>query len=1190
MADPQDLGPVFCPDSSAYAAASRAQAIAADPAHSAWVSANAGSGKTKVLIDRVARLLLKGASPDAILCVTYTKAAANEMLQRLFDRLGGWSVMDEASLRKDLTALEERENNPYTDDEIRKARALFARALETPGGLRIETIHAFCARILRRFPLEANVAPGFSEIDEIEAALLWESALENGLQEADLTDSASLDAVALEGGGNGAMAGLDIARGKIAKILEFADRYSHDPAQMEAALRAAISPPVLDEDALIAQAMGAHLPVKELGQAVEIFEDDGGAGSMKNAERLRDVFEAATAEEKWALYRPIFYTGTGGFRVSIATKAVLKEPLINALFQTKEVPEGSEVLRMKKLDADLKSARLFARTRALIFLSVPILAAYRAAKRANAAIDFDDLIAFTHALLTQKAAANWVLYKLDGGLSHVLLDEAQDTSPKQWGLLNALTEEFFAGLGVEKALDPRTLFVVGDEKQSIYSFQGADPQKFLSERQSFTLKAETTFGNAQTPDMLMSFRSSPEILEFVDKISACGSVDGHHYIAGPIGEANLTTHTARRANQPGSVELWPIEVPVPAEEAIPWDAPRDTKNEADPKNKLAQKIAHKIDALLIRKDMVWAENKDRAWSLRPAGPGDILILVNKRTGGLFEAIIEAIKSKNIPVAGADRLVLADHIGVQDCLNLIRFALLPSYDLTLAEIMRGPFGGLLDDDTHLFSLAYARGDQTLWQRLQASSAPAHAPLVKFLTGLLERVDLPAYEFLSSVMNTPDGNSGQTGWVRLAARLGAPMRDPVQALLARAIAYDAKSAASLQGFLAYMDLDTTQIKRDLAAPNGEVRIMTVHGAKGLQAPIVILPDTTGGPKSARPVIVDIKDAPVWMGKAGDDTPQTELAREDISKSEARERRRLLYVALTRAQDRLIILGAWHGTRPKPESDKPAGPGCHKSSWYALCAEAMELLAGPIPETDDGRPAFVRYGEPPISGRGDGEAEISPAPLPAWLMQVAPPETASMRVAAPSALVPGETPVLPPLGQKRAARLKRGRLIHALLERLPALPPAERQAAGARFLARDSALTPAQSTDMLNAAMGVLNDPAFDAVFAEGGRAEAPVIGTGAGLPDGLIINGRVDRLVVSDRDVLIVDFKTDRPPPERAEDVGISYLAQMGAYAAVLARAYPNHKIRAALVWTDGPKLMPLPGDLLADAISQTSVAV
>lgn len=1188
MPTPNAPPPIACPPSADYDKASRAQAIAADPAHPVWVSANAGSGKTKVLIDRVARLLLKGAAPDSILCVTYTKAAANEMLQRLFDRLGDWSVMEENDLRKELINLEGRSGTPYTDKEIRDARALFARALETPGGLRIETIHAFCARVLRRFPLEADIAPGFSEIDEVEAEQFWQSALEIGLPRADNVHADILDTVGREGGGLGALAGLAAARTQLAHVLGFADRHKHDPQRMDNALRAAMSPPEQTEDELVDAAMSA-LPRKDLRTALAVLTADGKRDSSRTAKAIGAALAETEPAQIWAHYRRAFF-GTSGAYKALFNAGAKKDPLIPALFETKGAPEGSEVLRIKQLDADLKSARLFARTRALLLLAAPILVEYRMQKRTRAKVDFDDLIAKTLALLTKHAASLWVLYKLDGGLTHVLLDEAQDTSPDQWGLLNALTEEFFAGKGKDTENTARTLFVVGDEKQSIYSFQGADPQHFLRERQAFEGKARAAFGKAELPDMEMSFRSSPEILSFVDKISECGEVDGHPYIAGPVAEANISHHTARRANQPGCVELYPIEVPQPEDGAIPWDAPRETESATSPKNRVALKVAEDVDALLSRGDTVWAEDKNRHWHQRPAYAGDILILVNKRTGGLFDALIDTLKEKNIPVAGADRLILADHIGVQDCLNLMRFVLLPEDDLTLAEILRGPFGDLLDDNTHLFSLAYQRREATLWDQLQASDVEAHKTIRDFLMGLITRRDMPPYEFLSYALNTPTSPSALTGWQRLAERLGPPMRDPVQALLNRAMAYDARSASSLQGFVSHMDLDRSQIKRDLAAAGGEVRIMTVHGAKGLQAPIVILPDTTSAPKTPKPSLIDIDGAPVWIGKADADTPAAQLAREDLTKRALREHRRLLYVALTRAQDRLMIYGAWAGRKPNPDSDKPPGDGFSRNSWYALCAEAMNGLLGGTPLTEIGRPAFCRYGQSPLPGQVHLSETDRNAALPGWLHAPAPTEIGAVRVAAPSALGASEDPVLPPLGQARAERLKRGRLIHALLERLPALEADEREQAGAAFLARDITLSADQRAEMLDAAMGVLNDPSFANVFAAGGRAEAPVIGTAPDLPPGLIINGRVDRLVVTESEVFIIDFKTDRPPPKRPEDVGTSYLAQMGAYAAILAQAYPGRNIRTALVWTDGPKLMELPADLLAKTMSLSSLSV
>ena len=335
----------------------------------------------------------------------------------------------------------------------------------------------------------------------------------------------------------------------------------------------------------------------------------------------------------------------------------------------------------------------------------------------------------------------------------------------------------------------------------------------------------------------------------------------------------------------------------------------------------------------------------------------------------------------------------------------------------------------------------------------------------------------------------------------------------------------------------------------------------------------------------------DAPIWPGHKKDDTPESALAREDLVKRIAREHRRLLYVALTRAQDRLIIFGTWHGNRPKTEEQRASKDGFHTASWYALCAEAMRgLLGDDIPMAETGRPAFARFGPTPTSGRDGAARNQSATEPPDWLFTKAAAKEEQTRMAAPSHLLAQQSPVLPPLSENRKARLRRGRLIHALLERLPALPSSKREAAGYAFLAQDSDLTADVQDDILSAAMGVINDPQFADVFAEDGRAEAAIVGQSDTLPTGLVINGIVDRLVVSDTDVLIVDFKTDRPPPALAEDVSEAYLVQMAAYGAVLGTAYPDHKIRCAIVWTDGPKLMELPSDLLANAISRLSPAV
>ena len=1155
-----------------YRAASRAQAIAADPAHSAWVSANAGSGKTKVLIDRVARLLLlKEAKPESILCITYTRAAANEMLQRLFDRLGTWSVMAEEPLRRELAGLEGRTPESYDSSEIAAARALFARAVETPGGLRIETIHAFCARVLRRFPLEAGMLPGFEEVDEAEAKKLWQEAVRLGLGDMDRTRPDLLDAVSREGGGFGAMAAIGAIRAHAPMIGRFRQAHGEDTGRIEAALAEALGPPEEDEATLVDRAMGEALPVQQLRAAVALLEQDGKRDSKRTAEAISEALALSNPQARWAAYRSGFFGANGLPYSALYNKGAAGSALITGLFGTKDIPEGTEVQRVRALDAAIRARRAFERSLALLALAGPVLSRYRALKRARAVADFDDLVAFTRDLLTAREAAAWVLYKLDGGLTHVLLDEAQDTSPDQWELLNALSAEFFAGAGSERSQDPRTLFIVGDEKQSIYAFQGADPQRFAEERQAFEARTRAAFGTAHLPDMAMSFRSSPEILAFVDMVSASGDIAASPQAGGPPGDLDLMRHTARRRNEPGRVELWPLDKPPPHEEPVPWDAPRDSVRAADPRRLLARKVAREVRAMVDRGETVWKQGRRVAML-----PGDVLILVQKR-GAVFESLISALKAEGLPVAGADRLVLADDPGVQDLLNLMRFVILPEDDLTLAEIIRGPFGGMVDDDTHLFALAHDRGEASLWSRLEASAVADHRDLARWLRGLQALSGLPPFEFLGRVLDQP-GETGLTGWERLAARLGPPARDPVAALLSRALAHDAWGPASLQRFLAAMDLDRSEIKRDLAAPSGEIRVMTVHGAKGLQAPVVILPGTAWSPRFDPPGLAAVSGVPVWMKSAEEDTAIMTAMRDDARARAEREDRRLLYVALTRAEDRLILCGAWDRRYDN------AGHG--KKAWHALCAEAMARLVpgGPGPD------GVFAYGDPVVCAPGTGPAEPPPVPVPDWLMRPARAESPKGRVAPASGLVRDGTPVLPPSLGHRTGRLKRGRLIHALLERLPALPAADRRSAGQAFLERDRSLTAGARTEMLGAALGVLRDARFADVFAEGGRAEAAVIGTAPSLPAGLIVNGRVDRLVIRPGRILIVDFKTDRPAPARAEDVGRAYLLQMAAYRAVLAQAWPGRRIEAALVWTDGPVLMPLPEDLLEESLSQASVLV
>jgi ATP-dependent helicase/nuclease subunit A len=1142
-----------------YAAASEGQAQAALPNASAWVEANAGSGKTKVLIDRVARLLLRRAAPDSILCVTYTKAAASEMQSRLFERLGGWCVMEANQLKAKLSELEGRPLADYTADDIGRARELFAKALETPGGLRIETIHAFCGRVLRRFPLEAGIAPAFHELDDDDASDLWDDAFRAMGRRVVRGDAALVEAarIAAEAGGG---LGFQAVRALLPRRAAV-ERFIAQSGGMDAAidvLRERVGAGNLSVEKLLEKAMGADLPRKALRDLLGALPT-AKASDAELARILATVLSDAPAADRFAAYALLPFTKSGDLRKSnpYTAEALKAAPAAALFFQIKDVPQGSEIHRILAIAAALNARRILERSAALLRLAQMLFDDFAIRKRARAGLDFDDLIETTSRLLTRRHAAEWVLWKLDGGIAHVLLDEAQDTSPAQWRILKALTDDIFAGAGAVRD-EPRTLFVVGDQKQSIYSFQGADPEHFLRETQDFEDRARRAAVEFTLPNLAMSFRSAPEILSYVDAVFDTDAFSPNSpFSLLPPDAANILRHTPFRRHETGNVELWPLEPKDDVQPAEPWTAPKGQESAASPKAKLARRIAQYIRREIDTGGGVWDRNQQR-----PARPGDFLILVRGRTGGLFDGILQALKRENIPVAGADRIQLLDSLAVQDLLNLVRFALCPEDDLTIAEILKGPFGGLEDDQ--LFALAHARKG-ALWSEMQASCAKHVAPIRDFLADVLRRRCQPPFEFLTHALERGHGLASP-GWELILSRFGGPAREPVTALIDRAAAFDADQAPSLQVFLDTIERRGGEVKRELAGPQGEVRVMTVHGAKGLEAPIVILPDTCSAHRGERDGLFITEDgAPVWAGSKSNDVELSQKLRAIGDARALREHRRLLYVALTRAQDRLVVCGAFSG--------HAKGAGHADTSWYTVCQSAMTRLAtsGAVEDVTEGDRVIRRFGAatdlllPSVM-----PAKTSDAP-PVWLRKPAPAETAN-RVLSPSRLTASaEPPVISPFGAGRAERLRRGSLIHLLFEVLPELPKRDRRKAAETFLDRQPNLSHDQRKEMLAAALGVLEDKQFAGVFGPGGRPEAAVIGR-LGQDT---INGRVDRLVVSDAEILIVDYKTDRPSPPTVEGVGEAYIAQMAAYRAVLSQRWPDRPIRCLLVWTDGPRLMEIP---------------
>lgn len=1188
-----DLIAVKSPDSESFQEAVSAQTLAANPERSAWVEANAGSGKTKVLIDRVARLLLSkpdgrpGASPDSILCVTYTKAAANEMLSRLFKTLGDWSIASDEELRKSLSRLESRLPSHYDETQLRQARTLFARALETPGGLRIETIHAFCARVLRRFPLEAGIAPGFTEIEDKDADALWKAVLDSKIEHAAEASPEAVTTLSHATGGRGIKAALGTLRFHREPLLDFARHLERSKSGLSEIVREALNAPATSADDHIEAVMGEALPKAKIESLADRIagHPKAAAKDAKLAEAIRFACSQAPAIERWDIWLTLFRTKSGDWAKQNPYGACHKDDTdILDFFQVKG-EQGTEVTRIKAAYETLISVEAVERSEALLTLGLPIVAAYQTEKRQRAVLDFDDLIERTRHLLTVSKAADWVLYKLDGGLTHLLLDEAQDTSPRQWDLINALVEEFQAGLGSERSTDPRTQFVVGDPKQSIYSFQGADQEKFKEQRLVFESRERVLHGDAIQPDMLMSFRSSPEVLNFVDKVREIAPLPDSTTDALPPLEADLKPHTARRSNQPGRVELWPLiskfESDVDETESDYVWQPVDYVPESAAVRQLAEQVAIAVRDAIDKGDTVWREDRSTGeWSRQAMMAEDVLILVRKR-GPLFNALIDSLKKHGLPVAGADRLLLLDVLGVQDSLNLMRFALQPGDDLTLAEILRGPFCNLVDDDRHLFELAYDRKGETLWERLASSDDTAFTEAKAFCTSLLEARGLGAHAFLSQVLYQPFGLEDLTGFNRLIRRLGTPVRDPVQALLTKALRHDMAAPASLQHFLSEVEGDDSELKRDLGEPDGAIRVMTVHGAKGLQAPFVILPDTTAATRlSDSPLFVTDDKVPVYSSsKATDNSTIAELRNRRDASAE-RESRRLLYVALTRAQDRLLICGAEDGRSKKT--------GFSKSSWYRWCQMAMcDLTGQDEPGEGERLNDVVSIGPTPVQTDRAASHFENTSKAPEWALRPAPLEPAAEPAISPSRLDPSAITAMSPFGENRRAKLRRGRLIHDLLKRLPVLQPQARRAAATKLLNRETDLSEIARAEIIDVSLQTLEHPEFYEIFSIRGRSEVAVTGR---LGNGQLINGRVDRLLVSDDEIMIIDYKTDQPAPVNEAFVSSAYISQMAAYQTILSAIYPNHRVKCALLYTDGPHLVTLSDANLSESLKGLNIGV
>ena len=1134
------------------------QQRASDPCASVWVSASAGTGKTKVLTDRVLRLMLPrvdgqpGTPPHKILGITFTRAGASEMALRINEILARWAVLEPDRLESTLAELLQRKPAPI---DTETARRLFADVIDTPGGLKIMTIHSFCQSVLSRFPLEAGLPPHFVLLQETDAKLLLSRARDRALREAESNPATPL----------GQALRHVAATVNAEQFLGLISAVSSERGQMAALMQRHFGPQGLYTALCAKLGLPEGKTAKDLALeacADRAFDHEG----LRNAARILGTSTGKTEPQYaaviagWlAMDPPGRLAALPGYRaVFLTTENEPREKNFPTTKITGSHPECVPVLRAESarlmaLQEAINASTCAELTRDLLTLGEAVTSHYSALKTEKAALDFDDLILTTVALLEGRTAsvktgnpAGWVLYKLDNGIDHILIDEAQDTNADQWKIIKALCEDFFAGKTAHE--HTRTIFTVGDEKQSIYGFQRASPEEFSRTHNYFKKRIHEAGEVFDDVSLDISFRSTQSVLQAVDATFAPEGVRKGLGLA-PV------EHQSYHYWRGGRTEIWPLYEAPETEDMDFWAPPTRLIDAKSSSSQLAERIALTIKT--------WLDQGKKLPSYgRAIQPGDIMILVRTRTA-FFAQLARALKTNNIPVSGVDRMVLGEQLAVQDLLAVAEFALMPGDNLTLACILKSPLIGMTEEA--LFTIAHNRGEtESLWSALQKST---HKSTVTYLADFIALArEAHPYEFFSLILQRPCPADFISGLRAITSRLGDDAIDPLDELLSLTLEYETANTPSLQGFLYWQGREQTEIKRQLSEHTSQVRIMTVHGSKGLQAPIVILPDTV---RSSRTVPGQMGRRLIWPDKSGLDFPlwsprknsDFDLYRRAAAALDERndeEYRRLLYVAMTRAEDQLYVCGYKGKNNILP------------TSWYNYVRDGLESL--PSVETlEDGSIVLNKEQTRDVDRKKTAEVPTGlSGDLPRWLYEFAPKEREEASVLQPSRGDDSGQPAGSPRTHGRTHRFRRGNLTHKLLQILPQVPPAARESAAGAFITRFGADLPgAVQTEIVSESLAVLSDARFAAIFGPGSQAEVPITGT---TPQGQPISGQIDRLLVTEREILIVDYKTNRPPPRMAADIPPAYRRQLQAYADTLRGIYPGRAINAALLWTDGPLLM------------------
>ncbi|MFY9589761.1 UvrD-helicase domain-containing protein [Rickettsia endosymbiont of Halotydeus destructor] len=824
------------------------QRQASDPKYSVWVAASAGTGKTKILTDRVLRLLIKGAEFKNILCLTFTNAAALEMKTRISNKLKNFALAEISTLKEELFSVT---GEKPSANEIANAQTLYSKLLNTDTPLNIYTIHAFCQKILKSFPLEGGVTPEFQILDD---SLLQDIFLQ-------IKSDIYLNP-------------------KHSSFINFLLSNFHETTIQD----------IFDE--IITQ----KIKFKKLFT----LEQPQTNNESLTAKQLLVMYDTVRSLlTKYSLNinpKELFFTKDGSKRKNIFSRELQKQ-YPKLLVELENI--STEIYRLDQLS---KIEEVTYYSALLINFAQIFLKKYEQYKLDNNFLDYDDLIYYTQLLLNNDNM-EWVLHKLEDDITHILIDEAQDTSPGQWEIISAIITEFNATVNPDSSI-----FVVGDEKQSIFSFQGANLTVFNNVNNVLKNNLITANRKFKNITLDLSYRSTEEILQLVHKVFKQIKIDNPTLFISD----NPLISSFRKINKShsGSVELWPLVIAEEKTELF-WPLPEDHNKLLSSIELLIHKITDFIKTQLKSKKILPSTGKEIM-------ERDFMILVRKRDE-FSNKLINHLKQSGLNVEGSDRVTLKENLSVMDLTSIAKFVLLPDDDLNLASLLKSPIIGM--SEQQLYELALNRGENSLWATL-FNNILLYKEFYLKLSYLIEIYQTSnAGNFFLSVINNL--NLRET----LNITNGADSDDAINELLSLSADYAHKIDNSLQGFIAWFENNDIKIKRDIEHSD-KIRIMTVHGSKGLQSPVVILCDNTIMPIN-RNKFIWTEDGEMFFSTKTNSSPDffKELKAQEQQK-DIQEYIRLLYVAMTRAEDHLIICGY---------SNKIKIP---ENCWYGLVAKVMKF----------------------------------------------------------------------------------------------------------------------------------------------------------------------------------------------------------------------------------------------------------